>query len=113
MFGVLPYVNLCLVLFVTSLRVKQAVVLIQVLYKMDRSGECQQISLKDLNVNRELNLVGFTPQMFLEVSCNASAGRTVLHTGMPPVLCLLCSCGRLTPHLLHFRRCAFWRGVTS
>ena len=61
---------------------------------MDRSGECQQISLKDLNVNRELNFVGFTPQMFLEVSHFASAGRMVLHTSRmvlhtsrPPGLC--------------------------
>ncbi len=34
---------------------------------MDRSGECQETVLEDLNINRELNLVGFTPQMFLEV----------------------------------------------
>ena len=64
---------------------------------MDRSGECQQISLKDLNVNRELNFVGFTPQMFLEVSHFVSAGRMVLHTSRPPVLCACC--GRLIPGL--------------
>ena len=34
---------------------------------MDRSGTCQQIALQDLNLNRELNFVGFTPDMFLEV----------------------------------------------
>ena len=71
----------------------------QVLYKMDRSGDCQQISLKDLNINRELNLVGFTPQMFLEVSRDAIAGIVLLHTGMPPILCACC--GRLTPDLIH------------
>lgn len=71
---------------------------------MDRSGECQQISLKDLNVNRELNFVGFTPQMFLEVSHFVSAGRMVLHTSRmvlhtdrPPGPCACC--GRLIPDL--------------
>lgn len=39
----------------------------KVLFKMDRSGECQEIALEDLNINRELNFVGFTPQMFLEM----------------------------------------------
>ena len=45
---------------------------------MDRSGECHEIALRDLNINRELNFVGFTPQMFLEVIHRSSSVDVVL-----------------------------------
>ena len=40
---------------------------LQVLFKMDRAGEGQQVLLEDLSLNRELSFVGFTHQMFVEV----------------------------------------------
>ena len=40
---------------------------LQVLFKMDRAGEGQQVLLDDLSLNRELSFVGFTHQMFVEV----------------------------------------------
>lgn len=40
---------------------------LQVLFKMDRSGDCQEIAVADLGLNRDLNFVGFTPDMFLQV----------------------------------------------
>lgn len=43
------------------------VMLMQVLFKMDRSGDCQEIAIEDLSMNRELNFVNFTDDMFLQV----------------------------------------------
>ena len=34
---------------------------------MDKTGTCEEICAKDLVLNRDLNFVGFTPQMFVEV----------------------------------------------
>ncbi len=38
------------------------------LFKLDKSGEGQEICIDDLGVNKGLSFVGFSPQMFLEVS---------------------------------------------
>ncbi|KAK9813956.1 hypothetical protein WJX73_006770 [Symbiochloris irregularis] len=38
-----------------------------VLFKMDKAGNCEEICLKNMALNRDLSLVGFTPQMFLEM----------------------------------------------
>lgn len=46
----------------------QSTMLIQVLFKMDKMGNCEEIRSKDLVSNRELSFVGFTPQMFVEVT---------------------------------------------
>ena len=39
----------------------------QVLFKMGKTGEGQEVVAADLANNRELSFIGFTPQMFLEV----------------------------------------------
>ena len=39
----------------------------QVLYKLDRSGNGEEICLEDLPRNNGLSFVGFTHNMFLEV----------------------------------------------
>lgn len=39
----------------------------QVLFKMDKTGTCEEVCMKDMAKNRDLNLVGFTPDMFMEV----------------------------------------------
>lgn len=41
---------------------------LQVLLKMDQHGSCEEICMKDIATNRELNFVGFTPAMFQEVT---------------------------------------------
>ena len=40
----------------------------QVLFKMDKAGEGQEIVAADLPNNRDPSFVGFTHQMFLEVN---------------------------------------------
>lgn len=42
-------------------------VCLQVLFKLDKTGEGQEICIEDLGYNKGLSFVGFTPQMFLEV----------------------------------------------
>ncbi len=39
----------------------------QVLFKMDKAGEGQEIVAADLAQNRDPSFIGFTQQMFLEV----------------------------------------------
>lgn len=39
----------------------------QVLFKMGKTGEGQEVVAADLANNRELSFIGFTAQMFLEV----------------------------------------------
>lgn len=41
---------------------------VQVLFKMDKSGEGQEVVAADLAQNRDPSFVGFTHQMFLEVA---------------------------------------------
>lgn len=41
---------------------------VQVLFKMDKAGEGQEIVAADLAQNRDPSFVGFTHQMFLEVA---------------------------------------------
>ena len=50
----------------------------RVLFKMDKSGDGQEICMTDLAQNRELNFVGFTPQMFLEVQHATHSSRGLL-----------------------------------
>ena len=40
---------------------------LQVLFKMDKTGEGQMICLRDLSLSREPSFVGFTHDMFVEV----------------------------------------------
>ena len=40
---------------------------LQVFFKMDKSGDGQEVCLGDLSSNRGLSFVGFTPDMLLEV----------------------------------------------
>ena len=40
---------------------------------MDKAGDGQLVELEDLCMNRELSFVGFTPQMFMEVSLSVMA----------------------------------------
>lgn len=47
--------------------------MVQVLFKMDRSGDCQEIATNDLAMSRELNFVGFTEDMFLQVALRVLA----------------------------------------
>ena len=42
---------------------------VQVLFKMDKSGEGQEIVAADFAQNRDPSFIGFTHQMFLEVAC--------------------------------------------
>ena len=41
---------------------------VQVLFKMDKAGEGQEIVAADLAQNRDPSFIGFTHQMFLEVA---------------------------------------------
>ena len=41
------------------------------LFKLDKTGEGQEICIEDLGMNRGMSFVGFSPQMFLEVSPEA------------------------------------------
>ena len=53
---------------VLSLAVKSACLAEQVLFKMDKAGDCEEICMANIARNRELSFVGFTPEMFLEVA---------------------------------------------
>lgn len=81
---------------------------VQVLFKMDKSGEGQEVAAADLALNRDPSFIGFTHQMFLEVP-TSHACCLVLHScllschgAMPAVQTpcsasqggYLCSCGR-------------------
>ncbi len=70
-----------LVGFANTLQVASAA---QVLFKMDKAGEGQEIVAADLAQNRDPSFIGFTQQMFLEVH----SGQL---TGSAPVA-MACSC---------------------
>jgi len=44
----------------------------QVLFKMDKAGDGQEIVAADLAQNRDPSFIGFTHQMFLEVRLRAN-----------------------------------------
>lgn len=53
----------------------------QVFFKMDRSGEGEEIELKNLALARELSFIGFTHDMFREVRwrCRQHRRRAGVH----------------------------------
>lgn len=52
------------------LHMKQGYSKLQVLFKMDKNGDGQEINLSELGGNRGLSFVGWTPDMFLEVKAH-------------------------------------------
>ena len=57
--------------------------MVQVLFKMDKAGEGQEVIAADLAQNRDPSFIGFTHQMFLEVCLPAG------HMQSPPAFCSL------------------------
>jgi hypothetical protein len=109
-----------------------------VLFKLDRSGECDHVRLADLPLNRTLSFVGFDHDNFIEVrapqdlmlcvasSCSAAGELTRLVVRLcsdtvwhPPRMRLRCGWRRGPPSDLHLpftagvpRRCACSRAAT-